>query len=88
MATITVNGVTYSVDNVIVYKGRVSIDGKEADTADAPRMTIEVHGDIKAFECDSVDIATIHGDVGSVTTASGNVQCGDVHTVTGNVNRR
>jgi hypothetical protein len=92
MATITINGVTYTGDNVSVHNGRVTIDGKEADAADAPRVTIEVHGDIKTFECDRCDTASIHGDVGSVTTASGNVQCGDVRgsvqTASGNVNCR
>jgi hypothetical protein len=92
MATITINGVTYTGDNVSVRNGRVTIDGKETDTADAPRITIEVHGNVSTFECDRCDTASIHGDVGSVTTASGNVQCGDVRgsvqTASGNVNCR
>jgi hypothetical protein len=92
MATITINGVTYSGKNVSVRNGHVSIDGKESDTAGAPRVTIEVHGDIETFQCDSCDTASIHGDVGSVTTASGNVHCGDVsgsvRTASGNVSCR
>ncbi|KNH06761.1 Phage protein [Candidatus Burkholderia brachyanthoides] len=90
-ATITISGVTYySVNSVSVRGKRMIVDGQDVTVDDAPRITIEVHGNIETLQCDNCDTATIRGEVGSVTTASGNVQCGDVRgsvrTASGNVN--
>ncbi|KMY86077.1 Phage protein [Candidatus Paraburkholderia calva] len=89
-ATITINGVTYSGNSVSVRSKRVIVDGQDVTVDDATRITIEVHGNIETLQCDNCDTAMIHGEVGSVTTASGNVQCSDVRgsvrTASGNVN--
>ncbi|WP_250518440.1 hypothetical protein [Caballeronia sp. ATUFL_M1_KS5A] len=90
MATITLNGVTYTGNHVSVRGGRVLVDGKNVSAGEATRITLEVHGDLQAFQADNCDTVAVHGAVGVVSTVSGNVTCGDVggavSTVSGNVN--
>lgn len=91
-ATITINGVTYSGESVSVRGGRVIVDGKDVTPEAASRITLEVHGDLQSFQADRCDTVAVHGNVGSVSTVSGSVTCGDiggsVSTVSGSVNCR
>lgn len=90
MATITINGKTYQGKSVSVQNGVVYIDGKRADPETAPTINIEVNGNVDVLRVDACERVVVYGTCGSVQTASGDVECGDVkgpvQTVSGDVN--
>lgn len=78
MATISVNGVTYSGGrSVTITNGRVIVDGKDL-TPDAKDIRIEVSGNVENITADACNSITVNGAVGEVSTQSGDVKCGDV----------
>lgn len=79
-ANLTLNGVSYSGRNISVTNGRVVIDGRDVTAAadSQSKLVIEVKGDLEHLEVGSCASVTIAGAVGSVSTASGDVHCGDV----------
>ena len=74
---ITINGKTYSGNNLTISNNRVYIDGKE-QTEDSKTINITVTGDINSIKVDACNDFTVTGSVGSVQTMSGDVECGDV----------
>ena len=89
MATIRINGMTFSGSNVSISGNRVSIDGVD-QTPDSKNITITVTGDLESIKADAVEKITINGMVkGNVKTMSGDVECdnigGDVETMSGDV---
>ena len=87
---VTVNGVTYTGNrSVAVGNGRVVIDGKDV-TPDAKQISIAVHGNVERLQVDSCEKISVTGDVGSVSTQTGDVDVGgnisgSVQTQTGDV---
>lgn len=81
MATITINGVTYSGNNISINNGKMTIDGVDASNIPDNVMTIKVEGILNSLTCDkSVNVnGTIQGNI----EAKGSVNCDDVK---GNVN--
>ncbi|WP_244814885.1 hypothetical protein [Caballeronia sp. Lep1P3] len=92
MASITINGRTVTGERVTVRGNRVTVDGEDVGTGDAPRVTIEIHGNVESIQAESCERLAVHGQVGDVSVVSGNVNCcdiaGKVSTTSGNVNRR
>lgn len=77
--TININGKTYRGNNVAIINGRVLIDGKEvSNQSPGPRIDIVVHGNLETLQVDCCDKVKVDGSVGSLSTVSGDVSCGDV----------
>ena len=74
---ITVNGVTYSGNNISISKGKVIIDGNDV-TPDAKNIDIKIDGNISELKVDACDSLVVNGNCGSVATMSGDVKCGTV----------
>lgn len=87
MSTISINGQDYSGRNIVIRNGNVIIDGRKVTSEDKV-INIVVTGDIQDLTVDSCDSVTVHGNVNSLQTTSGDVSChnvGDVKTVSGDV---
>lgn len=77
--TININGKTYRGNNVSIINGRVMIDGKDVTSqAPGPRIDIVVHGNLDSLQVDCCDKVKVDGAVGTLSTVSGDVTCGDV----------
>lgn len=78
MATITINGVTYSGNNLIVNGNKIMVDGVDCSSEDKA-ITINVDGNINTLEVDVCkEIHVLNGNVGILRTTSGDVYCNDV----------
>lgn len=105
---ITINGRTYTGNSIVITNGKVVVngkdvtpDGKEINIQVAGNInelradccnTIEVTGDVQTVATQSGDV-TINGKVeGSVSTMSGDVDCGSVggsvSTMSGDIKHR
>lgn len=91
MNTISINGNTITTtgnSSIVSANGKIYVNGKDV-TPDSKEITIEVHGDINKLEVDNCHSLTVSGNVGSVSTISGDVECGPitggVKTVSGDV---
>jgi hypothetical protein len=89
MSTITINGNTYSGNNIVVTKGKVIINGKDV-TPDSKEININVEGNIEELKVDTCDSIIINGDVSNITTQSGDVEIsgnvtGSIQTMSGDV---
>ena len=78
MASITINGRSFSGNSVSIVNGSVFINGSKVDAGDSKEIKIEVVGNVDQLKVDSCDSLTISGSAGSVSTVSGDVKCGDV----------
>jgi hypothetical protein len=90
MSSITINGVTYSGNNISIKNNRVFIDGVEAKSdANCKEINIQVSGNINELKVDSCNKISVTGSVASIETTSGDVVCGPVTgsitTVSGDV---
>lgn len=77
MGEITINGQTYSGNNLTIINNRVIIDGKD-QTPDAKEITISVTGDVNDVSVDYCKEINVVGNVGKLKTTSGDVYCSDV----------
>lgn len=77
---IVIGSSIFSGRNVNISGNRVIIDGVDVTSQlpDQKQYTIEVTGDIESIKVDACDKLTVNGNVGSVSTASGDIECGDV----------
>jgi len=76
--TVIINGVTYTGHgSITVVNGRVTIDGKDV-TPDAKEVHIEVNGNVESLSVDACRAINVAGNVGDLSTQSGDVKCGDV----------
>lgn len=108
MSIISINGVNYSGNNIIISNGKVVINGKDV-TPDSKDINIKVEGNIDKLVVDScnkieitgavLDIKTQSGDIdisgsvtGSISTMSGDIDCGNVggsiKTMSGDIKHR
>jgi hypothetical protein len=89
-STITINGVEYTGNNIVINNGNVTIDGKhQSQFINQPTIIIQVFGDVGSIQSSSGDVS-VRGTVsGGITTASGDIECGDVtgsvKTVSGDI---
>ena len=89
MNTITINGNTYSGNNIVVTNGKVIVNGKDV-TPDSKEINISVQGDIDELKVDSCNKVSVTGNVKSVSTKSGDIDIagnveGSVQTMSGDV---
>lgn len=86
--TFTVNGKSYSGNNMVINSNGVSVDGYNLQT-DIRNLNIEINGDIESID-NTVGNITVNGYVNKIDSttgtinASGNVN-GNINTTTGNV---
>lgn len=88
---VVINGKSYSGRNVQVIKGngniQVSVDGSNVSVDSDLELNIQVNGSVEHLETASGNVFA--SNIGSVETASGAVDCGDVEgnvsTVSGKV---
>lgn len=90
MSTITINGNTYSGNQIIVNNGKVKVDGIDF-TPESKEINISVVGNIEKLEVDSCNKISVEGSVKSILTKSGDVEVdgdiiGSVQTMSGDVN--
>lgn len=78
MGTISVNGKTYSGNSVSVVNGNVFVDGKKAEPSKQPIVSIIIEGQVDKLSVDSCDSLIAKGNVGSLKTMSGDIECGNV----------
>ena len=92
MASISINGKTYSGNNVVVKNNKVYVDGDLfTDDVYCKQINVNIVGNIIELDVDSCDSITVNGTVGSVITSSGDVIIngdvnGGVSTKSGDVN--
>ncbi|QRE00167.1 hypothetical protein [Burkholderia phage BCSR5] len=78
MATVNVNGVTISGGNISIVNGKVYVDGNLVETGEAKTININVEGSVESIKADACSYVKVSGDAGTVSTVSGDVQCGNV----------
>lgn len=85
---ITVNSKTYvGKNNIKITKNKIIIDGEDV-TPESKEIIIRVEGDLDSIHADNADTIEVLGNVGSITTASGDISCevvGDIKTMSGDV---
>lgn len=77
MGTITINGKTYSGNNVAVIGGNVIIGGKIQEKDMNGIVEINIKGNPVSVESDSS--VKVYGNVEGNVTAGGSVKCNDVN---------
>ncbi len=80
MNTVNINGTKITgKGNIVVSNGKIFVDGKDV-TPDAKEINIAVNGNIETLEVDACSKVAVIGNVGSIKTASADVEIrGDVH---------
>ena len=93
MNRVSINGVVISGDlvggsSVQICNGKVTINGKDV-TPDSKNINISIEGNVDTLKIDCCNTVDIKGNVKSVQTTSGDIDCGDVEgdikTVSGDV---
>ena len=79
MGTISINGVNYSGNNIVISNGKVVINGKDV-TPDSKEINIKVEGNIDKSVVDSCNKVEVTGDISDIKTQSGDIN------ISGNVN--
>jgi hypothetical protein len=79
MATMNINNNGYVGRNIVINNGKIIIDGKDV-TPDSKTITIDIVGDIDSLSVDSCQTIKVQGDVNSLRTTSGDIECRDVKT--------
>ena len=88
---IKINGKTYFGNNIQISNNRVIIDGKDVsdDHKDSKEITIQIEGNVETLDVDRAKSIIVNGNVNSLKSVSGDVECkdvtGDIKTVSGNV---
>lgn len=90
MNKITINGNTYSGNNVVISNGKVIIDGKDF-TPETKIINIHVEGNIDELKVDNCNKLLVNGNAKNIKTQSGSVEVsgavsGDIRTISGSVN--
>ena len=89
MSTITINGNTYSGNNIVVINGKVIVNGKDV-TPDSKEINISVQGNIDELKVDACNKVSVEGSVKFISTKSGDVEVtgnvdGNISTMSGDV---
>jgi len=89
MSTFTINGVTYTGNNISVINNKVIIDGVD-QTPNAKQITITIDGNVTELKVDACQTITVTGNVNNLKTQSGDVDVqgsvqGNIQTQSGDV---
>lgn len=78
MAKVNINNKSYQGRTVVINNGNVIVDGRNVTPENDKTISVTVHGEVNELKVDYCQDVTINGSVGGVSTASGDVKCGDV----------
>lgn len=88
---IKINGKTYFGNNIQISNNRVIIDGLDVsgDHKDSKEISIQVEGNIENLSVDYAKSILVNGNVNSLKSGSGDVDCkdvtGDIKTGSGDI---
>lgn len=92
MGSISVNGVTYRGNNITINNDVVIIDGVIVGDENSKTINISVVGDISSLNVERCKEITVQGNVGTIVTTSGDIECedvgGSIKTLSGDVKHR
>lgn len=77
MSRINISGIQYEGNNITVKGSKVIINGKDV-TPDTKIVNITVEGNVEDISVDYCEKIVINGNVKSLTTTSGDVECKDI----------
>lgn len=78
MVTVVINGITISSRGTVEVKnGKIYIDQRDV-TPDGKDIRIEVQGNVENLTVDACNRVSVKGNVGELSTVSGDVECGNV----------
>lgn len=87
MARNVINGMVVDGD-LVITNGKVFVNGKQV-TTEGKTINISIEGNVDRLQVDACDKILVNGDVGSISTASGDVilnECkGSIQTTSGDV---
>lgn len=89
-ATVQINGVTYSGNNISINADKVVVDGETKIELKEKNITINILSAVEELQANCKSIVAWSGSsIGSIRTVSGDVSCGDVsgsiNTISGDV---
>lgn len=89
MSSVTINGKKYIGNNIVIFNGKIMIDGSNI-TSDEKVFNITVNGNIDSLKVDTCNKLEIIGNVSNINTVSGDVDIngdvsGSIQTVSGDV---
>jgi hypothetical protein len=87
---ITINGKTYSGNNLTISNNKIIIDGVEINgMEEAKEINVVITGNINSINLGAAKSFIVNGTVGDISTGSGDVTCenvtGSVNTASGDV---
>lgn len=89
MSQIIINGKTYTGNSVSINNNKIVIDGKTLVNEESKTINILIEGNVDNLQVDACEKVLVNGFVNSLSTMSGNVDCGNVNqnvkTQSGNV---
>lgn len=77
MSSIIINGKSYIGSSVKVSGNKITINGTDV-TPDTKVINIQIDGDVDSIDVDYCEKVVVNGNVKSLNTTSGDVECGDV----------
>lgn len=89
-ATVQINGVTYSGNNISINADKVVVDGETKIELKEKNITINILSAVEELQANCKSIVAWSGSsIGSIRTVSRDVSCGDVsgsiNTISGDV---
>ncbi|KVP16881.1 hypothetical protein [Burkholderia ubonensis] len=89
LSSIIINGKRILGSNLRIEHGDVYVDGNRIELEKAPKIDIVVQGNLETMDVGAASSIEVHGYVGRLKTASGDVKCaevrGDVTTTSGDI---
>lgn len=78
-STVNVNGRVVSGDSVTIINGRVYVGNDDVTPEDEKEINIEINGNVEKVDVDACSKLMMYGDAETVSTQSGDIECGDVN---------
>ena len=78
---ITLNGVTYTGDNIIITNDKVIIDGIDYTPEKCLQIDLTITGNVENMDINYCKNIFVQGNVDTLHNTSGNIQCNDVNTL-------
>lgn len=79
MSQIVINGKSYVGQSISINNGKIVIDGKIHVNEESKTINIYIEGNVDTLKVDSCEKVMVNGFVNSLSTMSGDVECGNVN---------
>lgn len=79
MSQIIINGKVYSGNSVSISRNKIIIDGKVSVEEESKTINIYIEGNVDQLSVDACEKVMVNGFVNSLSTMSGDVECGNVN---------